>query len=86
MATANKIALWTVEAGCEGGSLYWRQVFHPLGGKDQGWARLAKTSKVGFHAYGGTASPQFEPGECTRGAVKIAEDRGMESRKVMEVK
>jgi adenine-specific DNA-methyltransferase len=38
-----------------------------------------------MEAYRGTVSLSFEPGEHRRIAVKIGDDRGMESLKVMEV-
>ena len=61
-----------------------------MAGETEGWARLAKNLKVEIdeeliEAYRGTESLPFEPGEHRRIAVKIVDDRGIESLKVMEV-
>jgi hypothetical protein len=57
---------------------------------NEGWARLAKNLKAEIdeeriEAYRGTVSLPFEPGEHKRIAVKIVDDRGIESLKVVEV-
>jgi len=85
-----KIAMWMLDTDYDGRSLYPRQVFFPMAGADQGWARLAKNLKAEIdeeriEAYRGTVSLPFEPGEHRRIAVKIVDDRGIESLKVMEV-
>jgi adenine-specific DNA-methyltransferase len=61
-----------------------------MAGATEGWARLAKNLKAEIdeeliEAYQGTVSLPFEPGEHRRIAVKIVDDRGIESLKVMEV-
>jgi len=53
-------------------------------------ARLARNLKAEIdpdmiEAYRGTVSLPFEPGEHRRIAVKIVDDRGIESLKVVEV-
>ena len=58
--------------------------------EDEGWARLAKNLKAEIdpeliQAYRGTVSLPFEPGKHQRAAVKIVDDRGIESLRVMEV-
>ena len=55
-----------------------------------GWAKLAKDLKAEIDsdmikAYRGTVSLPFEVGENGRIAVKIVDDRCIESLKVMEV-
>lgn len=87
---ADKIAVWMLDTDYDGRSLYPRQVFFPMAGDDEGWARLAKNLKAEINeelieAYRGTVSLPFEPGEHRRIAVKIVDDRGIESLKVMEV-
>jgi len=85
-----QIAVWMLDTDYDGRSLYPRQVFFPMAGANEGWARLAKNLKAEIdeeriEAYRGTVSLPFEPGERKRIAVKIVDDRGIESLKVMEV-
>ena len=87
---ADKIAVWLLDTDFDGRSLFPRQVFFPLAGPKEGWARLARVLKAEIdpdmiEAYRGTVSLPFEPGEHRRIAVKIVDDRGIESLKVMEV-
>jgi adenine-specific DNA-methyltransferase len=87
---ADKIAVWLLDTDYDGRSLYPRQVFFPMAGENEGWAKLAKNLKAEIdeeliEAYRGTASLPFAPGEHKRIAVKIVDDRGIESLKVMEV-
>ena len=86
----DKIAVWLLDTDYDGRSLYPRQVFFPMAGPKDGWARLAKNLKVEIdeeliEGYRGTVSLPFEPGEHKRVAVKIVDDRGIESLKVMGV-
>jgi len=87
---ADKIAVWMLDTDYDGRSLYPRQVFFPMAGSKEGWARLARNLKAEIddeliEAYRGTVSLPFEPGEHRRIAVKIVDDRGIESLKVMGV-
>ncbi len=84
-----KIAVWMLDTDYDGRALYPRQVFFPLAADDEAWAKLAKNLKAEIdperiRAYWGTVSLPFEPGEYKRIAVKIVDDRGIESMKVME--
>jgi adenine-specific DNA-methyltransferase len=84
------IALWLLDTDYDGRSLYARQVFFPMADEDEGWAKLAKNLKAEIDpelikAYRGTVSLPFEPGKYSRIAVKIVDDRGIESLKVVEV-
>jgi len=84
----DRIAVWLLDTDYDGRSLYPRQVFFPMAGSKEGWARLAKNLKAEIdqeliEAYCGTVSLPFEPGEHKRVAVKIVDDRGIESLKVM---
>ncbi len=86
-----KIAMWLLDTDYDGRSLYPRQVFFPIADADGGWARLAKNLKAEIdpdliEAYRGTVSLPFEPGEYKRIAVKVIDDRGIESLKVVEVR
>jgi len=87
---ADKIALWLLDTDYDGRSLYPRQVFFPMAGKNEGWAKLSKNLKAEIdedliEAYRGTESLPFELGEHRRVAVKIVDDRGIDSLKILEV-
>jgi adenine-specific DNA-methyltransferase len=85
----SKIAMWLLDTDYDGRSLYPRQVFFPMAADDEGWAKLARNLKAEIdpdliEAYRKTVSLPFEPG--TYVAVKVIDDRGIESLKVVEVK
>ena len=74
----------------DGRSLFPKQVFFPMSGEKDGWSRLAKNLKSEIdldliEAYRGTISLPFEIGDNQRIAVKIVDDRGIESLKIMEI-
>jgi adenine-specific DNA-methyltransferase len=84
----DKIAVWLLDTDYDGRSLYPRQVFFPMAGENEGWARLAKSLRAEIdeeliEAYRGTVSLPFKAGEHKRIAVKIVDDRGIESLKVI---
>ena len=84
---ADKIAMWMLDPDYDGRSLYPRQVFFPMSGINDGWARLSKNLKAEIdedliEAYRGTVSLPFDSGDNRRIAVKIVDDRGIESLKV----
>jgi adenine-specific DNA-methyltransferase len=86
----DKIAMWLLDTDYDGRSIYARQVFFPMADDDGGWARLAKNLKAEIdeeliEAYRGTVSLPFEAGENKRIAVKIIDDRGIESLRIMEL-
>jgi len=85
----DKIAMWMLDTDYDGRSFFARQVFFPMAGPENGWSRLAKNLKAEIdedliEAYRGTVSLPFEPGHNQRVAVKIVDDRGIESLKIME--
>ncbi|MCL6566745.1 MAG: site-specific DNA-methyltransferase [Acidobacteriia bacterium] len=87
----SKIAMWLLDTDYDGRSLYARQVFFPMAGDDEGWARLARNLKAEIdpeliEAYRGTVSLPFEPGPNKRVAVKVIDDRGIESLKVVDLR
>ena len=87
---AHQIAVWLLDTDYDGRSLYPRQVFFPQADESEGWAKLARNLKVEIdedriEAYRGTVSLPFDLGEHSRVAVKIVDDRGVESLKVLEV-
>ena len=64
----DKIAVWMLDPDYDGRSLFPRQVFFPMAGARDGWARLAKNLKAEIdedriEAYRGTVSLPFAPGE-----------------------
>ena len=84
----DKIAMWMLDTDYDGRSLYPRQVFFPMAGSDDGWARLARNLRAELdeeliEAYRGGTSLPFEPGDHRRIAIKIVDDRGIESLKVI---
>ncbi|MFQ5423998.1 MAG: transposase, partial [Phycisphaerae bacterium] len=86
----SRIAMWMLDTDYDGRSLYPSQVFFPMAGAKDGWARLAKNLKAEIdeeliEAYRGTISLPFEPGDHQRVAVKIIDDRGIESLKIVGV-
>ncbi len=85
-----KIAVWMLDTDYDGRSLYPSQVFFPIEDDKGGWAKLAKNLKAEIdedmiEAYRGTLSLPFELGKNSRIAVKIVDDRGIESLKVVEI-
>jgi adenine-specific DNA-methyltransferase len=88
---AERIAMWMLDVDYDGRSLYPRQVFFPMAGEREGWTKLAKSLKAEIdqeliEAYYGIISLPFEAGEHKRIAVKIVDDRGIESLKVLHLK
>lgn len=86
----SRIAMWLLDTDYDGRSLYPRQVFFPMSGDKEGWSRLAKNLKAEIdeeliEAYRGTVSLPFELGVHKRVAIKIVDDRGIESLKITRV-
>ena len=90
---ANQIAVWMLDPDYDGRSLFPRQVFFPMSGEDNqndGWTKLARdlNSEIDLdliESYRGTVSLPFAPGEYERAAVKIVDDRGIESLRILEL-
>ena len=83
-----KIALWLLDTDYDERSLYPRQVFFPLADQANGWAKLRRDLRAGLDearldAFRGTVSLPFAAGDNRKIAVKIVDDRGIESLKVM---
>ncbi len=77
-AATGKIAIWLLDTDYDGRSLFPRQVFFPMAGEKEGWARLAKNLKAEIdeeliEAYRGTVSLPFEAG---RAQAHRGQDRG----------
>ena len=85
-----KIAAWSLDTGYDGRSLFPHQVFFPMAGKDEGWMKLKKDIRAELdadllQAFTGTVSLPFAAGDNRMVAVKIVDDRGIESLKVMRL-
>jgi adenine-specific DNA-methyltransferase len=88
--SAEKIAMWMLDPNYDGRSLFPRQVFFPMAGDKEGWSKLARNLKAEIdeeliESYRGTESLPFKAGEHKRAAVKIIDDRGIESLKIVKL-
>jgi adenine-specific DNA-methyltransferase len=84
----SKIAMWSLDTDYDGRSLMPHQVFFPMAGAKDGWNRLRKAIRAELdedllEQFHGTVSLPFKAGENRRVAVKIVDDRGIESLKIM---
>ncbi len=80
----DRIAMWMLDPDYDGRSVFPRQVFFPMAGPKDGWARLgaslrAEIDQEKIEAYRGVKSLPFDGGKFKRVAVKIVDDRGIES-------
>ena len=87
---SSKIAMWMLDTDYDGRSVYPQQVFFPMEGKTGGWSKLAKTLQSQIDEelitkYQGTESIPFEEGFNKRAAVKIIDDMGIESLKIIKL-
>jgi adenine-specific DNA-methyltransferase len=85
-----KIAMWMLDTDYDGMSVEPKQVFFPMEGKNEGWDKLAKVLKAEIdqdliEKYHGVESLSFAVKDNTLIAVKIVDDRGIESLKVIPV-
>jgi len=86
----SRIAMWSLDTDYDERSLFPRQVFFPMAGRGEGWEKLkrnirAELDETRLDAFHGTLSLPFEAGENRKIAVKIVDDRGIESLKVMKL-
>ena len=85
---ASDIAMWMIDPDYDGRAVFPAQVFLPLSGAKDGWNSLAKDLKAQIDEdrmdlYSGTTSIPFVPGK--RVAVKIIDNRGIESLKIIKI-
>ena len=85
-----QIAMWSLDVDYDNRSLMPHQVFFPMADAKGGWNRLRKTVRAELDEdlldqFHGTVSLPFEAGENRRIAVKIVDDRGIESLKIMSL-
>ncbi|MEO1894142.1 MAG: site-specific DNA-methyltransferase [Alcanivorax sp.] len=84
------IAMWELDTDYDDRSLYPRQVFFPMAGKKDGWYKLKRDIRAELNEdlldkFHGTLSLPFEPGDNRCLAVKIVDNRGIESLKVIRL-
>lgn len=84
------IAMWALDTDYDNRSLFPRQVFFPLAGAKDGWNKLRKDIRAELNGdlleqFHGTVSLPFAAGENECIAVKIVDDRGIESLKVIRL-
>lgn len=87
----DKIAMWMLDTDYDGMCIEPKQVFFPMEGKNEGWSRLAKTLRAEINQdliekYRGVESIPFTVKENSLVAVKIVDDRGIESLRIIPVK
>ena len=80
----NQIAMWMLDTNYDERSVYPRQVFFPLSGSRDGWSKLKKSLKSEINEelidkFTGTESIPFKAETYKKIAVKIIDDRGIES-------
>ena len=85
-----RISMWMLDTSYDGMNIEPHQVFFPMGGKNGGWTKLAKTLRAEINqelisAYAGNESLWFYVKPNSSIAVKIIDDRGIESLKVLKV-
>lgn len=83
-----QIAMWSLDTDYDQRSLMPHQVFFPMADAKGGWHRLKATIRAELDEellehFHGTVSLPFTAGDNARVAVKIVDDRGIESLKIM---
>ena len=87
---SSNIAMWMLDTDYDGMSLNPSQLFFPMAGPNDGWSKLAKTLKVELdqeliEMYRGVESIPFSVKPPVKIAVKIIDNRGIESLKVITI-
>ncbi len=82
--------MWLLDPDYDDRSLFPRQVFFPMAGEGEGWARLAKSlraelDETRMEAYRGTVSLPFAARPGQKVAVQVVDDRGIESLRFVVV-
>lgn len=85
-----QIAMWSLDTDYDQRSLMPHQVFFPMADAKGGWNRLKATVRSELdedllEQFHGTVSLPFAAGDNRRIAVKIVDDRGIESLKIMSL-
>jgi len=87
---SSKITMWLLDTDYDERSIYPQQVFFPMSGASVSWSKLTKTLKSEIDEelikhYSGTKSLPFSAGGYNQVAVKIIDDRGIESLKIIKI-
>ena len=85
---ADKIAMWGIDPNYNGMTFTPSQIFFPMEGKSGVWTRLSKTLKAEIDSemiekFSGIESLPFSVKEDSTIAVKIIDDRGIESMRLL---
>jgi len=85
-----RIAMWSLDTDYDERSLFPHQVFFPMAGKGEGWDKLKKDIRAELDEdllpqFHGTVSLPFAAGDNRKVAVKIVDDRGIESLKIVNL-
>jgi len=85
-----RIAMWMLDTDYDGMCIKPQQVFFPMAGEKDGWGKLARTLKAEINQdlieqYRGNESLTFTANLDTQIAVKIIDDRGIESLKIIKM-
>jgi adenine-specific DNA-methyltransferase len=88
--SSKKIAMWMLDTDYDERSLFPEQVFFPQGDKKRDWTKLAKAlngevDQEAIEKFTGTDSLPFFAGQYNKIAVKIIDDRGIESLVIKEL-
>lgn len=80
----SEIAMWMLDTDYDGRSIFPTQVFFPMAGAKDGWNKIAKNLRAELdesllEKFEGTESIPFKSGEYKRCAIKIIDNRGIES-------
>jgi adenine-specific DNA-methyltransferase len=83
----SNIAMWLLDTDYDDRSLFPSQVFFPMAGAKDGWSKLGNNLKAEIDeekikAFRGTVSLPFAKGGNSKIAVKVIDDRGIESLRV----
>jgi adenine-specific DNA-methyltransferase len=89
--SSRKIAMWMIDTDYDERSLLPEQVFFPQGDKKRDWTKLAKAlngevDQDAIEKFTGTESLPFFAGQYNKVAVKIVDDRGIESLVIKKLK
>lgn len=87
----NRVALWQLDTDYDERTMVPSQVFFPQGDEKRGWAKLAKAlngtvDEELLEFFSSDTSLPFTPGEHKKIAVKIIDNRGIESLVIKELK
>ena len=85
-----QIAMWELDTDYDNRSLVPQQVFFPMADSKGGWNRLSQTVRAELNEelleqFHSTISLPFEAGNNRRLAVKVVDDRGIESLKIISL-